>query len=98
MRPDFVNDRNTPTLAALARSGVVCKNNHPAYPSSTNVNGAVLVTGDEPADNGLIANEEFRAEIDPRKPFDTSDFPALDQSDGRITDKYIGPLTVAEII
>jgi arylsulfatase A-like enzyme len=98
MRPDFVNERDTPTLAALARSGVVFKNNHAAYPSSTNVNGAVLATGSEPAHSGIIANQEFRAEIDPRKPFDTSDFPALEKMNARITTKYIAVPTVAEIV
>jgi arylsulfatase A-like enzyme len=98
MRPDFVNDQNTPTLAALARSGVFFKNNHPAFPSSTNVNGAVLATGAEPAHNGIVANEEFRPEIDPRKPFDTSDFAALDAPDARISKKFIAVPTVAEIV
>src|SRR5438128_2410725 len=78
MRPDFVTPQYTPTLAALARSGVFFKNNHAAYPSSTNVNGAVLATGDYPTHNGIISNQEFRPEIDALKQFDTSDFAALD--------------------
>lgn len=96
MRPDFVTDHNTPTLAALAREGVVFKNNHSVFPSSTNVNGVVLATGCEPAHNGVIANQEYRAEIDPHKPFDTSDFPALDRSDN-FTSKFVAAPTVAEI-
>jgi len=98
LRPDFVNDRNTPTLAALARSGVVFKNNHPAYPSSTNVNGAVLATGMEPARTGIVANQEFRAEIDPHKPFDTADFPALDEMDARVSAKYLAAPTIAGLV
>ena len=98
MRPDSVNDRNTPTLAALARSGVVFKNNHAAYPSSTNVNGAVLATGAEPGRNGVIANQEFRIEIDPHKPFDTADFPALDATDSQLSLKYLSVPTVAELV
>ena len=98
MRPDFVNNQNTPNLAALVRRGVFFKNNHPAYPSSTNVNGAVLVTGAEPAHNGIIANQEFRPEIDARKAFDSADFPALDDLDARISTKYIAVPTVAEIV
>jgi arylsulfatase A-like enzyme len=98
MRPDLVTNQDTPTLAGLARSGVVFKNNHCAYPSSTNVNGAVLATGVEPARTGIIANQEFRAEIDPRKPFDTADFPALDALDGRVSAQYFATPTIAEII
>jgi arylsulfatase A-like enzyme len=98
MRPDLVNDRNAPTLAALARSGVVFKNNHAAYPSSTNVNGAVLATGAEPGRNGVIANQEFRLEIDPYKPFDTADFPALDAADSQFSTKYLSVPTIAELL
>jgi arylsulfatase A-like enzyme len=98
MRPDLVNDRNAPTLAALARSGVVFKNNHAAYPSSTNVNGAVLATGAEPGRNGVIANQEFRLEIDPYKPFDTADFPALDATDPQLSTKYLSVPTIAELV
>ena len=94
MRPDFVTEQNTPTLAALAREGVVFKNNHSVYPSSTNVNGVVLATGCEPARNGVIANQEYRAEIDPHKPFDTSDFSALDRIDN-FTSKFIATPTAS---
>ncbi len=77
--------------------GVFFKNNRSAFPSSTNVNGVVLATGDQPAHSGVIANEEYRAEIDPHKPFDTSDFPALDQID-KFTSNFLAAPTVAEIV
>ncbi len=98
MRPDFVNNDNCLTLAALARSGAVFKNNHAAYPSSTNVNGAVLATGLEPGRNGIIANLEFRPEINPQKPFDTSDFPALDAADAKLSPNYLAAPTIAELV
>ncbi len=98
MRPDFVTTETAPTLAALARAGVFFRNNHAAYPSSTNVNGAVLATGDYPEHNGIISNQEFRPEIDPLKQFDTGDFPALDASNAQISAKYIAVPTVAEIV
>lgn len=98
LRPDFVNQANTPVLATFARSGVVFKNHHAVYPSSTNVNGAVFATGVEPGHNGIIANQEFRPEIDPQKPFDTADFPALDAADAKISSKYLAAPTIAELI
>jgi arylsulfatase A-like enzyme len=98
MRPDFVTERYAPTLTALAHTGVVFKNNHPAYPSSTNVNGAVLGTGTEPGHNGIIGNQEFRAEIDAHRPFDTADFPALNTGDSRISAHYLSSPTIAEIV
>ncbi len=98
MRPDFVTAENAPTLFALAHDGVFFRNNHAAYPSSTNVNGAVFATGDYPSHNGIISNQEYRAEIDPLKQFDTSDFAALDAADGEINAKYLAVPTVAEIV
>ncbi len=98
MRPDFVTAETAPRLSALARDGVFFKNHHAAYPSSTNVNGAVLATGDYPEHNGIISNQEFRPAIDPLKPFDTADFPALDRGEAQIIAKYVTAPTVAEIV
>lgn len=98
MRPDFVRAENAPTLTALAHDGVFFRNNHAVYPSSTNVNGAVLATGDYPAHNGIISNQEYRAEIDPLKQFDTSDFAALYSEDAQISAKFLAIPTVAEIV
>ncbi len=98
MRPDLVNEHDTPTLAALAKRGVFFQNNHSAYPSSTNVNGAVLATGALPFRNGIAGNQEYRPEINSSKPFDTADFPALEALDGRINASYLAMPTVAELL
>ncbi len=97
MRPDLITAGNAPTLSALLRAGVTFKRNHAAYPSSTNVNGAVFATGVTPAHNGIIANLEFWPSIDPAKPFDTSDFPALDRNP-EINAKHLRTPTIAEIL
>ncbi len=98
MRPDLLTEKNAPTLFALAKSGVVFKQNHAAYPSSTNVNGAVLATGVTPGHNGIVANQEFRPAIDAQKPFDTSDFPALDGSDPGVAAQLLAVPTIPEIL
>src|SRR5438045_6470916 len=64
MRPDFVSEETTPTLWKLAREGVTFRNHHAVYPSATMVNGTALVTGVYPGKNGVIANYEYRPEID----------------------------------
>src|SRR5262245_43494088 len=97
MRPDLIATGNAPNLSALMRAGVIFKRNHAAYPSSTNVNGAVLATGVTPRHNGVIANLEFWPAIDPAKPFDTSDFPALDENP-EINAKHLVAPTIAEIL
>ncbi|MEO5719492.1 MAG: alkaline phosphatase family protein [Chthoniobacterales bacterium] len=98
MRPDLLTEKNAPTLFALAQSGVFFKRNHAAYPSSTNVNGAVLATGVAPGHNGLVANQEFLPAIDPHKAFDTSDFPALDGPDPQVVAKLLAAPTIPEIL
>ena len=98
MRPDFITPEHTPDPRRTGAVRRLFKNNHAAYPSSTNVNGAVLATGDYPAHNGVISNQEFRAEIDPLKQFDTADFAALDAVDARISKKFIAVPTVAETV
>src|SRR5579863_5140342 len=68
MRPDFVNEQDTPTLHELAAGGVVFENHHPAYVSLTEGNGAVLFTGAYPAHTGILGDLEYRPEIDPLNP------------------------------
>ena len=45
LRPDFVTEKYMPTLHKLASEGVLFKNHHPVYVSSTEANGAALATG-----------------------------------------------------
>src|SRR4051812_19143924 len=53
MRPDFVSERNTPTLWKLAQDGVTFAHHHSVYVSATNVNGAAIATGVYPNRNTL---------------------------------------------
>src|SRR5277367_1233002 len=65
MRPDFVSQKTTPNLWKLAQGGVFFERHHPVYPSSTEVNGTVMATGVYPERNGLMANYEYRPEVNP---------------------------------
>lgn len=81
MRPDFINGRNTPTLYELMHRGVFFAHNHAVYLTSTEVNGTALATGDYPQHSGIIANREFRPEIDPLVPIATESLPAMRKGD-----------------
>jgi arylsulfatase A-like enzyme len=98
LRPDFVSNETTPHLADLRRAGVFFAKNHPVYPSSTNVNGAAIATGDQPQHTGIIGNEEFHAAVDAHKPFDTSEFPGQKQTDSASSARYMSAPTIAEIL
>src|SRR5881392_2592067 len=73
MRPDFVSERNSPTLCKLAREGVTFRHHHSVYPTATEVNGAALATGVYPNRNGLLANREYRPRIDSKSAFENGD-------------------------
>src|ERR1035438_9851088 len=60
MRPDFVNETNTPTLYQLAREGVFFRNHHAVYLSSTEVNGTAIATGCYPNRSGILAHRDDR--------------------------------------
>src|SRR5882724_2555528 len=70
MRPDFVSEENTPALWKLAHEGVIFRNHHAVYPSATMVNGTALVTGVYPGHSGVIANHDYRPEIDHKHSID----------------------------
>ncbi len=63
MRPDFVNETNTPTLYQLARDGVFFQNHHAVFLSSTEVNATAMATGCYPNRNGILGNHEYRPKI-----------------------------------
>src|SRR5438876_8416034 len=98
MRPDFVSQENTPALWKLAHEGVVFRNHHAVYPSATNVNGTAIATGVYPGHSGLIANHDYRPEIDSRKSLDVEIPAVVEKGDELSGGKYISFPTIAEIV
>lgn len=98
MRPDFVNETNTPTLAKLARTGVVFANHHCVYISSTEVNGAALATGMYPNRNGVIANREYRPAIDPLRRVEIEAMDTMVKGDKASGGHYMRAPTLPEIL
>jgi arylsulfatase A-like enzyme len=98
MRPDFVNERNTPTLWKLAQEGVTFQHHHSVYPTATNVNGAAMATGVYPNRNSLLANREFRPAIDARTAIENAEWPVIEKADAVTGGKYIAAPTIAETV
>lgn len=98
MRPDFVSEQNTPALWDLAQRGVTFENHHAVYLSSTEVNGAAIATGDYPGDDGIVANKEFRPEIDAEKFIHTESLAAVRKGDAASGGRYLRAPTLAEIL
>jgi Type I phosphodiesterase / nucleotide pyrophosphatase len=56
LRPDLVNARDTPSLFALQREGVLFANHHAVFPTVTMVDAAALATGGEPDHAGIFGD------------------------------------------
>jgi predicted AlkP superfamily pyrophosphatase or phosphodiesterase len=97
MRPDFVTESNCPTLYELSRQGVTFANQHPAYMSATEVNGTALSTGAYPTHDGIVANLEYRPEIDPIHFVHMEDFDVARKGDAVSKGHYILLPTMVEI-
>jgi arylsulfatase A-like enzyme len=98
MRPDLVSEQNTPNLWALAQRGVFFANHHPAFPSTTEVNGTALASGLQPGRSGIIGNKEYRPAIDPRKGVSTEELEVVRKGDELTRGKHIAGATVAETV
>jgi arylsulfatase A-like enzyme len=98
MRPDFMNERDTPALWKLAQDGVTFAHHHSVYLTATNVNGAAIATGMYPNRNSLLANREFRPNIDPRSPFENAEPQTIQKGDEVTGGKYLAAPTIAEIV
>ncbi len=98
MRPDFVNERNTPELYRLARQGVEFEDHHPSYLSLTEGNGTVMSTGVYPKRTGVLADTEYRPEIDALAPVHTEVLDVVRKGDAVTRGNYVGAPTMVELL
>jgi len=98
MRPDFITPQFCPTLYSLATNGTFFRRNHPVYVSTTQVNGAALATGSNPAQNGIQANTDFRPELSFLSSFGTEGLDAVRRGDLLTEGHYLTTLTLAETL
>jgi arylsulfatase A-like enzyme len=98
MRPDFITPENTPNLHALAERGTFFANNHSFWPTTTEVNGTVLATGAFPSRSTVVANREYRPDINPRGPVSTDSPETMRKGDALTGGHYLEVPTVAELV
>ena len=98
MRPDMMTAKNSPVLWRLAQEGVNFRNHHSVYPTATNVNGTALVTGVYPARSGIIANHEYRPEIDSHRISDVENPAVVRKADEISGGKYVAVPTIPELV
>ena len=98
LRRDFVSPQYTPNLYQLATEGVFFKKHHPVFLSSTEVNGAAIATGTHPGTSGIIANSDYRPEINLLGPLATEGVELARRSDAVTGGNYLSVPTLAEIL
>jgi arylsulfatase A-like enzyme len=98
MRPDFVSEKHTPTLYQLAREGVEFEDHHPSYLSLTEGNGTVMSTGVYPERAGVLADTEYRPEINALGPVHTELLEVVRKGDAVTRGHYVGVPTMVELL
>jgi arylsulfatase A-like enzyme len=98
MRPDFISPEHTPTLYQLSQDGVFFRNHHAVYISTTEVNGTALATGAYPDHSGLIANKEYRPELNWLEASATESVDTIRKGDWMTGGHYLSVPTMAEVL
>jgi arylsulfatase A-like enzyme len=98
LRPDSVTAEDMPNLSRLATSGTFFTRHHPVYVSSTEVNGTALATGARPARSGVLANREYRPDVELLAPVDTQNEWAAWKGDQVSNGKWIRVETLPQIV
>jgi arylsulfatase A-like enzyme len=98
MRPDFVNEKDTPTLYGLGSNGVVFEDQHPAYVSLTEANGASIFTGAYPGHTGILGDTEYRPDINPLGAVHMEEMATQRAGDKAAHGRYVGMPTLPEIL
>ena len=97
LRPDSINQTDTPTIQRLRTEGVDYVNSHSVFPTSTRVNAATLVTGTYPARHGIVGNSMFVPAVNAEAPLDTGDFRQLMRL-GEVDGRVVTAPTLGEIL
>jgi arylsulfatase A-like enzyme len=98
MRPDFVSETRTPVLYQLARRGVEFEDHHPSYLSLTEGNGTVMTTGVYPDRTGVLADTEYRPDINLMEAVHTEELDVVRKGDGVSRGRYVGAPTMVEVL
>lgn len=98
LRPEYVTEANMPTLWKLAQGGAFFANHHPVYLSSTETNGTALATGCWPSTSGILANSEYRPEIDKKKGIRLDGTDVMVKDDEVTGGKHLARPTIVELI
>lgn len=98
MRPDFVTPQFAPNLYALATNGVFFRRHHPVFISTTIVNGTAIATGTHPGRSGILANSDYREELNFQSAVASEVLDTIRRADMSSGGRYIAADTLAELV
>ncbi|MBM3840500.1 MAG: alkaline phosphatase family protein [Verrucomicrobia bacterium] len=98
MRPDFITPQYAPNLWSLATNGVFFRRNHPVFISTTIVNGTALATGTHPGHSGILANSDYREELNTQSAVASEVLDTIRRGDMAENGRYVDADTLAEVI
>ena len=98
MRPDFITPQYAPNLYSLATNGVFFRRHHPVYISTTIVNGTALATGTHPGHSGILANNDFREELNSQSAVASEVLDTFRRADLISQGRYLAVDTLPELI
>ncbi|SIT12239.1 alkaline phosphatase family protein [Belliella pelovolcani] len=96
LRPDYINETNTPNLYKLAQEGVNGQNSHSIFPTLTRVNSTSYATGSYPYKHGILGNSIYLPEVNPTKGINTGDVSALIEADQILNGNLLHTKTFGE--
>lgn len=74
LRPDMINQEETPTLFKLKTEGAFFENSHAVLPTVTRVNSAAIASAAYPEKTDIVSNSMFVAAVSPNSAFSTGDY------------------------
>jgi predicted AlkP superfamily pyrophosphatase or phosphodiesterase len=74
LRPDLINEIDTPNIHQLIKGGVFFEKSHAVFPTVTRVNAAAIATGSYPSKNGIVSNNMYLSLLNPTTSFSTGDY------------------------
>jgi arylsulfatase A-like enzyme len=101
LRARMVDDQTAPTMAALARNGVMLRNSHSLFPTFTTANASAMATGHYLGDTGDFSNTIYTGFQVPGAgnsvtPFLESD-PVLGDVDEHFAGNYLNEDTILQL-
>jgi arylsulfatase A-like enzyme len=98
LRPDSINEADTPNLHRLRKEGVWFENTHAVFPTVTRVNSTSLGTGTYPSRHGIMGNSIYIPAVDPLRAFSNDNFENLLKLDEVTSGRMVTTTGIAELL